>query len=177
MRRINQFCCAALLGLLVNGCKPDCSHHKLTDEENSFLPFESGMTALFENDSSGQVETLTMHEKRYWEMEIDGCRGTRYAAYQETNFYPITQEYSYGLTIRVDHHHEAPEIDYAGAFNMAVPAQTLTVNSITYYDVYSAERDTTSVYYQVAGPWKVDYSKTQGFVRIHMLNGVHWNRK
>lgn len=52
--------------------------------------------------------------------------------------------------------------------------QTITVNGKTYTDVYSVSSDTNTV--ATSEAWKIDYSKSNGIVRLYYLKGLVWSK-
>jgi hypothetical protein len=65
-------------------------------------------------------------------------------------------------------------------YDLNVPTQTVVVDGTTYNDVYSVQTDSTKIdtsnWDKQKIPWKIDYSKSKGFVRFHMVNGQTWSK-
>jgi hypothetical protein len=55
---------------------------------------------------------------------------------------------------------------------------SMTINGTTYNDVFvtSINPATIPSSYKSKTPWKINYSKSKGFIRFYMVNGQTWSK-
>jgi hypothetical protein len=172
------FLCLCLCVSLFFACrkKTDCSAYQITSTEESFLCYKQGQIAIFKNDITGLIDTLSVvsvgHEPRG--QNYTSCNNT-IVAVGAVIYWPIINKLP-GGNINVEvYHNTTPYTDVGGSsFKLSGSFQTITINSTTYNDVYSVSIDSNSV--NNTDPWKIDYSKSVGFVRFYMKKGVTWSK-
>ncbi len=164
---------------LYYSCKTNnCSDYEITQQEIAFLSaYNQGDIAVFKNDSTGIYDTMHVTDKSY---------GTMY--YYE----PCNQSVNVALSVDYDFSHinggtiqiihvESPEIVFFGGgyvFELDGSSQSMFINGINYNDVFVTSIDSTTIssinHNKV--PWKINYSKSKGFVRFYMVNGQTWSK-
>jgi len=159
-------------------CKHDCSNYELTNEEDAFLFYTVGDMATFKNDYTGVYDTLRVDNRGYSLSHTESpCDNITGGVQAEFSFIHI------GWCHIFISHDQSPYIDYGRygsyyRFNLSGPTQTITINNTTYNDVFSVQIDSNIIsnidYNRV--PWKIDYSKSKGFIRFHMKNGDTWSK-
>ena len=162
-----------------NDCK-DCP--QLTSEELAFICYSKGDKVVFKNDITNTFDTLLIKNKS---TERIYCNST-YCG--ENGSIGASFTFSYLLKsggIGIQSHNESPEISFDGPsyhsyiFPLSGNTQNITVNSITYNDIYTVQVDAATINSQgdsLKVPWKIYYSKSKGFVRFYMTNGQTWSK-
>jgi hypothetical protein len=156
-----------------NSC-PGCS---LTNEQLSFICC-SGSEAIFKNDTTNALDTLYASDKSYGQSFCsDYCDEGYGSVIEGFTFSHLSPFY---FQINAGDPSEIPDILFSIgiSFGLNSPTQTVTVNGITYNDVYSTQIDSTKITTanKQTVPWKIYYSKSQGFVRFYMMNGQTWSK-
>lgn len=155
----------------------DCSDYEITPEEEAFLSaYNQGDIAIFKNDTTGVYDTLHVTSKSY---------GTGYY------FEPCNQSVNDVLNawfsfshLKECHfqiiHNEIPKIFYSNyiQFSLGGSLQSIIINGTSYNDVFVTLIDTTNLSssYSNNGPWKINYSRSKGFIRFYMVNGQTWSK-
>lgn len=153
----------------------DCSTYQITEAEKSFIPYTKGQIVVFKNDTTGIKDTLSVSQLDNYPKGSNNttCGLTIIGIGAEINFSAIDKS-SDNITLNV-YHNQTPYASIAGShFNLSGSFQTKTINSITYTDVYTVSIDSNglnSIY-----PWKIDYSRSKGFVRFYMKKGITWSK-
>ena len=161
-----------------NDCK-DCQ--PLSDEEKAFICYNQGDKIVFKNDSTNVFDTLTIYAKG---IISENCSESCYQPYAtlfaDFSFSHLLQ----GGGMGIQYHNEIPKITigaYPDSYNFPLSGntQSFTVNNVTYYDVYIVQADSSEINHngdQQQIPWKINYSKSKGFVRFYMINGQTWSK-
>jgi hypothetical protein len=158
-------------------CTDDCSH--LSDAELAFLCYTQGQKVIFKNDTTNILDTLIVLNKGTdsWQC-TSTCEGQ--SIYASFAFSHLEQ-----FNFSIPHHNSDPNIYFpcglaAYGFVLNVPVQTIAVNSTVYNDIYSVQGQDSAIIRswgdQFQIPWKIYYSKSQGFVRFYMLDGQTWSK-
>ncbi len=162
--------------LLFYACRPDCSDAEITPEEESFISYNMGDEMLFLNDSSGLIDTLICGQKEYMFYCQDcKCRKSHSGIHSSLAFYPYKGRNMYINMSHTSHSSTGGLNTSIGSVTPGTPFQTVTVSSITYTDVYIVSVDSNSVN-DFRYPWKMEYSKSKGVIRVYYRNGTVLNR-
>jgi hypothetical protein len=173
--------------LIIQSCHNDiCTGQcdQLSKAEMKFICYDGGESIIFKNDATSVLDTLITYEKGTISVDcsapcnkpngrmIEGFR-LSHLGYMEIHIE------SHGQTPFILFNGCAPDYEFY-LYNLDNPSQTITVNSTTYDDVFSVQQD--SVVIDSSGdkqkvPWKIDYSKSKGFVRFHMVNNQTWSKQ
>ena len=172
--------------LLQHSCShdhTDCSDCQITQEEKAFLSvYNKGDKVIFKNDVTAISDTLYVQDKGTHPSGCSSpCNNTAGSI-----FATISSSHLAESRIWL-YHASSPFIRYENfgsngsySFFLNNTMQTITVNSTTYNDIYSVTVDSNTVISyndQLKVPWKIDYSKSKGFVRFHMTsNGGKWSK-
>lgn len=164
-------------------CKKDkCIEYELTEEEKAFIPYKKGDMAVFRNDMTGQYDTLIVNYiGNVPSNNLDlpqKCSETTGGMRASISFNHLAS-----CEVRV-FHKEIPAIlfDYGIEywFYLSGNFQTITVNNVTYNDVYSIAIDSNKIdsssFLIDILPWKIDYSKSKGFVRLYLRKNNVWSK-
>jgi hypothetical protein len=170
--------CFAFFSLLFYSCSNeiDCNCIITPEEEQLVSFYHAGDIVGFKNDSSGVTDIMHVISKG---SNRSGCSSpcANGAADVVTSF-----EFSHLLGCRVSvWHRSIPNVTFSNAtyfFELKETLQSMTVNNITYDDVYVSSIDSTKIEpgNQNRAPWKIAYSKSKGFIRFYMVNGQTWNK-
>ena len=161
----------------------DCSDcPPLSNYELNFFCYNSGDKVVFKNDTTNIFDTLTIGTKyimsTFCSSPCDNPNG-----YIEVDFSFSHLLKDGGMGIQA--HNEIPKISFDGPsptsyiFPLSGNTQTIIVNSTSYNDVYIVQIDSTGIDNngdKQTVPWKIDYSKSKGFVRFYMVNGQTWSK-
>ena len=177
-----------LFGILLNSsCFTEitCPGCKLTPEEESIC-YSQYEKIIFKNDVTNFLDTLSVSGIfRNASNCSDPCEKGASSAYSPFSFVHLSFGSVYataggtpfiGFYKTASSYFDAPFY----YFQISVPTQTITVNSITYNDVYRVQTDSTaidSIGDRLKVPWKLEYSRTRGFIRFYMLNGETWSKQ
>jgi hypothetical protein len=163
---------------LTSNCK-DCP--QLSNEELSFFCYNTGDEVVFKNDITNVFDTLTIKVKATNSTGCsDPCDGPNGSIVVNFTFLHLLK--SGGMDIQG--HNKTPEISLGGTthnvynFPLSGKTQTVNVNGTAYNDIYSVQVDSTTIVSQdrQSVPWKIYYSKSNGFVRFFMVNGQTWSK-
>ncbi|NTW32379.1 MAG: hypothetical protein HGB12_07110 [Bacteroidetes bacterium] len=160
-------------------CGGSCS--PLSNEELAFICYSGGEKVIFKNDTTNVFDTLYVDSKGTSPVNCSDPCGV------PNGSIGASIDFLGGFSLRIDRHNQPPYLMFFGSnyahytFVLDVPHQTITVNSITYNDVYSVQelQDSTSIISngdQLKVPWKIDYSKSKGFIRFYMTDGQTWSK-
>jgi hypothetical protein len=156
----------------------DCSDCYLTSEQTALIIYMQGQKVIFKNDSTNIFDTLFVKDIG---SQLSSCSSPcdqqsshcvevfSFSHFNEFNF-----EVSTSSQIPIIYFNNLKYI-----FELNVPTQIATVNSSTFNDVYSVHVDSTTIVSngdKLKVPWKIDYSKSKGFVRFYMINGQTWSK-
>lgn len=163
----------------------DCSCVQLSKDEETFLCYnQHGQKAFYKNDITNALDTLSVNY--YWPTGTT-CS---YPCDGGSTSINVTLIFSnlFGCGIYITHD-QPPEISFdtfmddsiKGSYNFFLngATQTISVNSTNYNDVYTTQIDSTTIISngdKKRVPWKLYYSKSQGFVRFYMINGQTWSK-
>lgn len=174
MKKIFQISFFCLYILVFYSCKPDCSG-KITPAEEAFIPYKQGEKAFFNNDSTGIIDTLLVYGKDYIYKGAYKCADTPTGIYATVDFSAIKYSSKENISIQCSHNSN-PSIHIAeNNFIVNAPPQTIAINNVTYNDVYSISVDSNKIT-NATYPWKINYSKSKGFVRFYMKKGITWSK-
>jgi len=176
--------------LLYVSCKPKCTPDcGLTQSEQDFFSCYNNVEKIFfKNDSTNAIDTLIIpggYES--------GCSGPciNCPDYEQTVYgcfdYHITFSLFGKFKLRIGHD-QPPDIVVSGYkvdyfYILNTQPQAININGTSYNDVYSVQSSPDSVTIDTNNndkqkiPWKIDYSKSQGFVRFYMLNRQTWTKQ
>ena len=153
----------------------DCSPCQITNAEKEFVFMKQGDIEVFKNDSTGVLDTLKI-------LRINETKGNCSSPCNNSiSGYWIQFDHTYWWNIEIQIYHLVPPkimcnggILPAQEFILKGSTQTIVVNGTTYNDVYSIEVDSS----KLATPcYKIDYSKSKGFVRFHFIDGTASSRE
>jgi hypothetical protein len=160
-----------------------CTGCFLTKDEISFIPYSSGNSISFKNDSSGINGTLHVISKDSYNAQCsspcDEKTGTILATFSFDNwenFYLDVERHGMPPYVYFSHNGNG-WIGYELTLNGTT--HNVIINGTTYNDIYTVQMDSINI--DTLGdsqivPWKIDYSKSKGFVRFHMVNGQTWSK-
>jgi hypothetical protein len=156
----------------------ECSGCKLTNEQIAIICYTQGQKVIFKNDSTNILDTLNVVQKYY---NTYHCSSPCNGGYGEVG---ATLTFSHLTEFSITIYAQPKIIASFGDNNNNFPfffgnTQTVTVNSTTYNDVYSVQTDSTRIIsfgYQQKVPWKIYFSKANGFVRFYMTSGQTWSK-
>ena len=147
---------------------------QLTDEERGWVPYTNGQTVLFQNTSTSAIDTLqvwTKDDKKYG--SSSRCHDAVIGLTCQLWFNAFSGGGGSSVYIKVDHG-QNPKVSIpsggGGEYILNGSPQTMTVNSISYSDIYSVSIDSSTTT-SAGAPWKIEYSKSKGFVRFYMKGG------
>jgi hypothetical protein len=166
-------------------CKPssDCSRYEINQQEKEFLSvFNAGDIAVFRNDTTGVFDTLYVTDKSYGNpSSSENCDhsvatnlgvGFIFSNYNDLNYCMVSVQ-----------HNSAPIISYPNfssccKFSLSGEIQSMTINNTTYNDVFTPMIDSITIPSAARHnvPWKIAYSKSNGFIRFYMVNGQTWSK-
>ena len=160
-------------------CYSNCSKYEITQQETELLSaYNQGDIAVFKNDSTSVIDTLHVIEKDYGSTYYDEpCNKSIHDALG----IQIVFSHLHDCGISIEHN-KTPEIHFSYTsyeFPLSGSLQSMTINGITYEDIFITSVDSTMIstndHNQI--PWKIDYSKSKGFVRFYMVNGETWSKQ
>jgi hypothetical protein len=165
------------IALVFYKCSKDsnCSPCQITNSEKDFMCMKQGDVEIFKNDSTGTLDTLKISQ-------IEETRGNCSSPCNNSiSGYWIQFSHTYWWNMDIEIYHLIPpKIRLFGAFSslqefiLQGPTQIIVVNGITYNDVYSIEADSGQ---QATPCFKIDYSKSKGFVRFYFKDGTTSSRQ
>jgi hypothetical protein len=178
-----------LFGLLLNSsCYREiyCPGCKLTPEEESMISYKQNEKLIFKNDINYTYDTLSVYAI-VWNISncSDPCASGASSAFSPFNFFHLSTGRIYasaGNTPFICFYKTSPPNNYSSYYNyqLNVPTQNITVNNIIYNDVYRVQTDSIAIDSsgdRLKVPWKLEYSKSSGFIRFYMLNGETWSKQ
>ncbi|MFI5164190.1 MAG: hypothetical protein ACHQHP_02965 [Bacteroidia bacterium] len=159
----------------------DCSQCQITPQEEALLPaYNVGDIAVFKNDTTGVLDTLNITSKSG---NISGCSYPCNNTDGSMSIWGIVfhNHFSVGVAHSPTPNNTIPGIGFDGAnvnFPVTGSIQSMTINGTTYNDVIITSIDSTKILSasRTQVPWKINYSKSKGFVRLYMLNGQTWSK-
>jgi len=172
-----------LCGLVVHlSCRKenDCSGCILTNDQKNFIPYVEKEKVIFKNDITNIYDTLYVKDKVFqYSFCSDPCSNGIGSVYSDITFtHLVSFQISVGLS-------NSPQIGFGDTvshrdytLNLNDPTQAITVNSTIYNDVYVVQVDSTTIVNveRSKEPFKIYYSKSQGFVKFFMVNGQTWSK-
>ena len=164
-----------------------CPGCKLTPDEESFVYYTQNSKLIFKNDITNIFDTLSVSAVGKSASNCsDPCEKGASSAYSKFSFFHLSQGsvgINAGNTPLIYFWTGMPPIIYSTPifyFQLNVPTQTITVNNIIYNDVFRVQTDSIAIDStgdRLKVPWKLEYSKSSGFIRFYMLNGETWSKQ
>jgi hypothetical protein len=154
----------------------DC-HCGLTPQEEAIISFyHVGNITVFKNDMTGVFDTLHMTKMGG---SLTNCSDPCENGYLSRDFHC---DFSHLKECQVIvYQNTTPYISIEGTislFELKGQFQTMTINGDNYNDVYVPSIDSTTIADSLRNsiPWKIAYSKSNGFIRFYMVNGQTWSK-
>ena len=154
--------------------KDNCDHCRLSVADLAFIVNKKGDMSFFKNDLTGDLDTLHCESLSSGSSSCsDPCRDLTGSNYAMFKFSPTRDPWIYvSIGNPAIIRYSFGNID----FPLTMAIQSMTINNITYNDVYSVSIDSNSIDNGDKIPWKIDYSKSRGFVRFYLKNNIIWSR-
>lgn len=153
--------------LLLHACTNKCKKYSITDTESSLIHFEAGRKYIFQNNLNSLYDTLVSHDRQE-QMYCSDCSCDDIVLGIST--YHMLRHDTLVDVITAGIKHEQ-ELKLNDEFVISTTPQQMTVNGITYYDVYCSKIDTLKTTLAPSEAWQVEYSSSQGFIRLYYLGG------
>jgi hypothetical protein len=157
----------------------------MTLQEEALLPaYNNSDIAVFKNDTTGVFDTLLVKSKgKNW----SGCEMPCSETYSSMTIWCLFLHNNFGISVS---HSQTPvdripgmfiDNGYSISFHEKGAIPSITINNITYNDIYITSIDSTTLPLNPSDlgntvPWKIYYSKSKGFVRFCMTNGQTWSK-
>ena len=157
--------------------RSDCSKYEITQQESAFVSeYNKGDIAVFNNDTTSLFDTLHVTDKNFTTQSYSApCNKTVSVAINVL----VTFSHLYGCNVGMAHN-KTPEIIYGSQYDFQLNGslQSMTINGTTYNDVFVTSIDSTTIAISDRNelPWKINYSKSKGFIRFYMVNGQTWSK-
>jgi hypothetical protein len=163
---------------IISGCSPKCQESDaLPQSVYDFGKYQGGEIEYFKNSVTNIIDTLHVGRKNTYKAGMEKpCQNvvgglSQYFALwggYSNNSYQGNLNITRNMVITIG-------FSWGGsaAYSSFSTPQTVTLNNITYTDVYVTSMDPIAITTEEAPhlPWKIEYSKSAGFLRFYMKYG------
>ncbi len=166
--------CVIGVFVFLGGCKQKCEDDpNLTADELSWVNcYNDGQKVTFISDT-GSIDTLKVIKYISTDLagrdEQTGCDHLFQYCQIELNFTP--------LIISVSHSgkwHQGNVNVLGNQILKYTPQNSITLNNVTYYNVYVMAIDTSNISSSEKGVWKIVYTKKDGLLEYDYWHGLKW---
>jgi hypothetical protein len=174
--RLGQMVILSCVIFFSYSCYSDCNKMELTLQETALLSaYNTGDIAVFKNDTTGVFDTLHVTQKGYGTTSSENCS---HPVNNSLNaFFTFSHIGVYHFRIE---HNKTPTISAFNGYEFLLSGSlnTMIINGATYNDVFVTSIDSTRIpsNYKSKVPWKINYSISNGFIRLYMVNGQTWSK-